>query len=264
MGALGERGGSPPKPALLDDSLASFERPRGAAFQLSLTLLAALSDSGPYPALGGWHPPFALHAQAALLRQRRAGGRRALTASRRPFQGRSPPRRARPQPRARLRPFRSPLLRAPRLLSLPGLTDMLKFGPSSHMVEGRLVGSEDGRSPSEQLCAAPPYAGLLPHIRKVTIRIGLRLAATNLAPCYVLRRRPSPVVHCRPLSGSIFRMIDCFAPSVIKNIGGMIRPQVPLRQPCYDFSFLQTGRLAGLRDALARVSPGSSPVRPSR
>ena len=43
--------------ALLDDSLASFERPRGAAFQLSLTLLAALSDSGPYPALGGWHPP---------------------------------------------------------------------------------------------------------------------------------------------------------------------------------------------------------------
>ena len=57
MGAPGERGGSPPKPALLDDSLASFERPRGAAFQLSLTLLAALSDSGPYPALGGWHPP---------------------------------------------------------------------------------------------------------------------------------------------------------------------------------------------------------------
>ena len=76
--------------ALLDDSLASFERPRGAAFQLSLTLLAALSDSGPYPALGGWHPPFALHAQAALLRQRRAGGRRALTVSRRPFQAARP------------------------------------------------------------------------------------------------------------------------------------------------------------------------------
>lgn len=249
--------------ALLDDSLASFERPRGAAFQLSLTLLAALSDSGPYPALGGWHPPFALHAQAALLRQRRAGGRRALTASRRPFQGRSPPRRARPQPRARLRPFRSPLLRAPRLLSLPGLTDMLKFGPSSHMVEGRLVGSEDRRSPSEQLCAAPPYAGFPPHIRKVTIRIGLRLAATNLAPCYVLRRRPSPVVHCRPLSGSIFR-IGCSTTWWYKSNAGMIRPQVPLRQPCYDFSFLQTGRLAGLRGALARVSPGSSPVRPSR
>ena len=50
-------GGSLPQMALLDDSLASFERPRGAAFQLSLTLLAALSDSGPYPALGGWHPP---------------------------------------------------------------------------------------------------------------------------------------------------------------------------------------------------------------
>lgn len=27
----------------------------------------------------------------------------------------------------------------------------------------------------------------------------------------------------------------------------MIRPQVPLRQPCYDFSFLQTDRLAELR-----------------
>ena len=56
-GVLRELGGSRPQMALLDDSLASFERPRGAAFQLSLTLLAALSDSGPYPALGGWHPP---------------------------------------------------------------------------------------------------------------------------------------------------------------------------------------------------------------
>lgn len=191
-------GASPSCRALLDDSLASFERPRGAAFQLSLTLLAALSDSGPYPALGGWHPPFALHAQAALLRQRAARGRRALTASRRPFQGRSPPRLARPQPRARLRPFRSPLLRAPRLLSPPGLTDMLKFGPSSQDAEGRGFASEDGRCPAEWSCAAPHPAGFPPNIRKVTIRIGLRLAATNLAPCYVLRRRPSPVVHCRP------------------------------------------------------------------
>ena len=90
QGILGGPGGSRPCRALLDDSLASFERPRGAAFQLSLTLLAALSDSGPYPALGGWHPPFALHAQAALLRQRRAGGRRALTVSRRPFQAARP------------------------------------------------------------------------------------------------------------------------------------------------------------------------------
>lgn len=56
-GLRGGAGASPPQMALLDDSLASFERPRGAAFQLSLTLLAALSDSGPYPALGGWHPP---------------------------------------------------------------------------------------------------------------------------------------------------------------------------------------------------------------
>lgn len=56
-GLRGGVGASPPQMALLDDSLASFERPRGAAFQLSLTLLAALSDSGPYPALGGWHPP---------------------------------------------------------------------------------------------------------------------------------------------------------------------------------------------------------------
>ena len=195
---LRELGASPLRIALLDDSLASFERPRGAAFQLSLTLLAALSDSGPYPALGGWHPPFALHAQAALLRQRAARGRRALTASRRPFQGRSPPRLARPQPRARLRPFRSPLLRAPPLLSPPGLTDMLKFGPSSQQAGGKFVASEDRRRLSEQCCAAPPAVGFPHLIRRVTIRIGLRLAATNLAPCYVLRRRPSPVVHCRP------------------------------------------------------------------
>lgn len=48
---------SPPARTLLDSSFTSFEHPRGAAFQLSLTLLAALSDSGPYPALGGWHLP---------------------------------------------------------------------------------------------------------------------------------------------------------------------------------------------------------------
>lgn len=197
-GLLAGVGGSPPQAALLDDSLASFERPRGAAFQLSLTLLAALSDSGPYPALGGWHPPFALHAQAALLRQRAARGRRALTASRRPFQGRSPPRLARPQPRARLRPFRSPLLRAPPLLSPPGLTDMLKFGPSSQQTEGRSFASGGRRCLSGRSDAALCVVGLPPTIRRVTIRIGLRLAATNLAPCYVLRRRPSPVVHCRP------------------------------------------------------------------
>ena len=108
---------------------------------------------------------------ATVLQMRR--GHRALTASRRPFQGRSPPRRARPQPRARLRPFRSPLLRAPRLLSLPGLTDMLKFGPWSRVVGGRWFASESGRCPSGQLGAAPQRAGFPPMIRKVTIRIGL-------------------------------------------------------------------------------------------
>ena len=53
--------------------------------------------------------------------------------------------------------------------------------------------------PPPRSCAAAPHAGFPPRIRKVTIRIGLRLAATNLAPFYVLRRRPSPVVHCCPL-----------------------------------------------------------------
>lgn len=76
--------------------------------------------------------------------------------------GRSPPRRARPQPRARLRPFRSPLLRAPPLLSPPGLTDMLKFGPSSQDAEGRGFASEDGRCPAEWSCAAPHPAGFPP------------------------------------------------------------------------------------------------------
>ena len=188
-------GGSLPQMALLDDSLASFERPRGAAFQLSLTLLAALSDSGPYPALGGWHPPCSrctlkqrycasVAPGAAGLSPRRAG----LSRAARPLASHA----------LNLGPFRSPLLRAPRLLSPPGLTDMLKFGPSSQDAEGRGFASEDGRCPAEWSCAAPHPAGFPPAIRKVTIRIGLRLAATNLAPCYVLRRRPSPVVHCRP------------------------------------------------------------------
>ena len=196
---LGGPGVSQSRPALLDDSLASFERPRGAAFQLSLTLLAALSDSGPYPALGGWHPPFALHAQAALLRQRRAGGRRALTVSRRPFQA------ARP--------------RAAHALNLgPGSAPFARRY-SGHRVcflfLGLLICLSSARRPTMQRAshwspradAVRPSQGVPlcivwgspPLIRKVTIRIGLRLAATNLAPCYVLRRRPSPVVHCRPL-----------------------------------------------------------------
>ena len=88
-------GGSPPARAR-DSSLASFERPPGAAFQHSLALLAALSDSGRVQPWGGRTPRFALHAQAALLRGPRAGppGCHRVPPA---LPGRSPPRRARPQ-----------------------------------------------------------------------------------------------------------------------------------------------------------------------
>ena len=101
-------------------------------------------------------------------------GHRALTASRRPFQDRSPASHCLPaRTRARLLPFRSPLLRESRLLSLPGLTDMLKFGPSPQYTKGRVFGSVDRRCPSGQIGAALYIAGFPPMIRKVTIRIGL-------------------------------------------------------------------------------------------
>lgn len=256
-------GGSPPQAALLDDSLASFERPRGAAFQLSLTLLAALSDSGPYPALGGWHPPFALHAQAALLRQRAARGRRALTASRRPFQGRSPPRLARPQPRARLRPFRSPLLRAPPLLSPPGLTDMLKFGPSSQQAGGKFIASR-GQTGSVRAvlrrsacCRVSP-----PHSKGDDSH---RAEARRHQSRSVLRSSSTPEPS-GPLSPVELNFLEYrwLALCGRRQGAGMIQPQVPLRQPCYDFSFLQTGRLAELPPQREQRSPDSSPVRPSR
>ena len=109
---------------------------------------------------------------ATVLQMRR--GHRALTASRRPFQDRSPLAHRSPAiTRARLLPFRSPLLRESRLLSLPGLTDMLKFGPWSHIAEGRLLGSVNRPRLSEQGVAAPQSARLPCEIRKVTIRIGL-------------------------------------------------------------------------------------------
>ena len=111
--------------------------------------------------------------------------------------GRSPPPPCTPATaRARLLPFRSPLLREPRLLSPPGLTDMLKFGPSPRPAQGGThPPTARPEDPPPRSCAAAPHAGFPPRIRKVTIRIGLRLAATNLAPFYVLRRRPSPVIH---------------------------------------------------------------------
>ena len=75
---------------------------------------------------------------------------------------------------------------------------------------------------------------------------------------------PEPSGPLSPVELFFTKLIDCFDTLCYKNETGMIRPQVPLRQPCYDFSFLQTGRLAEFRDALARTPPDSSPVRPSR
>lgn len=39
----------------------------------------------------------------------------------------------------------------------------------------------------------------------------------------------------------------------------MIRLQVPLQQPCYDFSFLQTLGFAELLNIFADVNPNNSP-----
>lgn len=100
-----------------------------AAFHLSLTLLGTLSDSGLYLALEGAHLPFALYSQTALLPPRP----RTVT-------GVSPSMlavpallRKGPVPqlciRDRLSAVRSPLLCGSRLISAPGLIDMLKFSP---------------------------------------------------------------------------------------------------------------------------------------
>ena len=44
----------------------------------------------------------------------------------------------------------------------------------------------------------------------------------------------------------------------------MIRLQVPLQQPCYDFSFLQTLGFAELPRGLTAAGPNNSPKHPSR
>lgn len=101
----------------------------GAAFHLSLALLGTLSDSGLYLALEGVHLPFALYSQTALLPPR-ARTHRGVTVCAGPFQ--TLRRRARaPQLgiRDRLSAVRSPLLGGSRLISAPGLIDMLKFSP---------------------------------------------------------------------------------------------------------------------------------------
>lgn len=83
-------------------------------------------------------------------------------------------------------------------------------------------------------CAAAPRAGFPPRIRRVTIRIGLRLAATNLAPCYVLRRRPSPVVHCcrslpppRPRSHAVARAAGATDPAAGSPTAALLRLLLP-------------------------------------
>ena len=44
----------------------------------------------------------------------------------------------------------------------------------------------------------------------------------------------------------------------------MIQLQVPLQQPCYDFSFFQALRFAELRSGLADQTPDNSPKHPSQ
>ena len=190
-------------------------------------------------------PAFALHAQAALLRQHARGAHRAITVCRRPFQTARPRRHARPQPaRARLLPFRSPLLREPRLLSPPGLTDMLKFGPSPRPAQGGLLASRGAARrpavPTLRRCTArgvPPW-----HSKSDDSH---RAEARRHQSRSVLRSSSTP----EP-SGPLLPVDRCVRSAVSTSCHAsktqMIRPQVPLRQPCYDFSFLQTGRLAEL------------------
>ena len=205
---------SPPARALLDSSFASFERPRGAAFQLSLTLLAALSDSGPYPALGGWHLPHSRY----TLKQRYCTSTRAGPTGLSPCVA-GPSRPLAPaamHTRNSLGPGSSPFARrysGNRLcFLLLGLLICLSSARrlARHRAE-RTPPTARPKDPPPRSCAAAPHAGFPPRIRKVTIRIGLRLAATNLAPFYVLRRRPSPVVHCCPFQR--LHKLYCFTPS---------------------------------------------------
>lgn len=107
-----------------------------AAFHLSLTLLGTLSDSGLYLALEGTHLPFALYSQTALLPPRA----RVLPECHRLCQRFPTPSRRGPRVpqlciRDRLSAFRSPLLCGSRLISAPGLIDMLKFSPYSRAAQ---------------------------------------------------------------------------------------------------------------------------------
>lgn len=154
--------GASPRTRARDSSLASFERPPGAAFQRSLALLAALSDPGRIEPWGGGTP----RVRAARSSSATAPPPRGATGLSPRVAGRSraarPPPRPPARPRARLLPFRSPLLREPRLLSPPGLTDMLKFGPSSRGAGGALAAPPAGtpaRPPPPRAAPGPPAFG---------------------------------------------------------------------------------------------------------
>ena len=210
-----------------------------AAFHLSLALLGALSDSGPYLALEGAHLPFALYSQTALLppRARVPPGCHRL---RRPVPG---PWRAGRRPttgiRDRLPALRSPLLRGSRLISAPGLTDMLKFGPCSRAAQGRLP----------RACRATPAANCGATARRAAggqrrSRVdGSRASGVAAAFRSGMRSSSTPEPRDPPprAGGGQGR-----GQHRTRGRARVILPQVPLRQPCYDFSFLQTMRLAGL------------------
>ena len=149
----------------------------------------------------------ALSSSATVPARRRHRGR-AVPAD--PLEG--PRRRPRgPQQWARRVPPRSPL-RGVAPLSAPGLTDMLKFGPSPGAPRGL---RRSCRREAARAAAPRPPAGAFEH------------------RCFASRESAPRAV---PRSSSTPGPSD---PRAALRARRVILPQVPLRQPCYDFSFLQ-------------------------
>lgn len=163
--------------------------------------------------------------------------------------------------RARLLPFRSPLLREPPLLSPPGLTDMLKFGPSPRPAQGGpLVSPGAARRPA------------VPTLRRCTAR--------GVAPSHSKSDDSHRAEARRHQSRSVLRSSSTPEPS---------GPLLPVdRCPGCQFALCDTRRDAndpaagsptaallrlllppdrqarGASRHAGRGSPDSSPVRPSR
>lgn len=213
---------------------------------LSFALLGPLSVSGRYLALEGYHLLFPLHSQAEVLVVGVVSIPTGLAPS---LVWVSTHLRVRTSPQPHnahrfevgLLLDRSPLIKESRLVSSPGRTDMLKFHPSSSSEWGGSSSHSPSFNPSNNPVRRSPHHPDDPFEDRCHV-LGPHRVSSSATSFIVPRAKAS--------TGSRHLIAFILVPSP-----RWIHPQVHLRIPCYDFSFLQASRFVPVRFIPPRSSP---------